>query len=359
MKIFFSIFFFVFLFQPIVAQENNSYSKEKIIRWPKFFKAQIPENVTAVAGIQVIPLVWDRERLGYVQVGLNNKKVSARPDKSFTPFLQEYIQKQYGDDYKKTGMHLLWIVKDLRINERTLFSNEQAFTRLKADAYFSADGTAYQFVVAFDTVIRRGGVDLTGWHGQFIAEAFHLLLKQSLQKNDALKTDASMELLTVQEIVDKEKRKLNIPILNDMEYKEGVYASFNEFLENQPSITAFEAIKENEEIIFYEMAGTGKKQLPLPWGVCKGGELYKCGKDDLIPLERMGNGFIISTYLENSNRRNNSLFWGAMLGGAVGAVIASATTTSAKIYTVTAIPYITKKQPEACAIDMTTGELTF
>ena len=68
-------------------------------------------------------------------------------------------------------MHLLWIVKDLRINERTLFSNEQAFTRLKADAYFSADGTAYQFVAAFDTVIRRGGVDLTGWHGQFIASA--------------------------------------------------------------------------------------------------------------------------------------------------------------------------------------------
>jgi hypothetical protein len=343
------------LLQPATAQDNNE--RKKTIKWPKYFKAQIPIGAPEVASISVVPFLWDADRLGYVQVGLDNKKISAVPDKPFQNFIQDYITKQYGDDYKKNGLHLLWIVKDLRINERTFMSSELAFTRLKADAYISTDGNAYHFVTGFDTVLRRGSMDVTAWHGQYMAEAFHLLLKQSLQKEN--RTASSTEEITIQQIEENEKQQLNIPVLTDAEYKEGVYVSFNEFLQNDPSITSFEAITENKKVKIYSVEDAEKKVLNMPWGLCKQGEIYKNEEGNLIPLERMGNGYIISTYLENSTRRNQNIFMGALLGGVIGAVAGSAASSSIKIYTVTAIPYIIKKQPEACAIDMTTGALTF
>lgn len=347
----------VLLVQPVFAQDSRN-GKEKIIKWPKYYKAQIPSDAIGVASINVVPFLWDADRLGYVQVGLNNRKISAIPDKPFPSFIQQYIDKQYGNDYKSGGLHLLWIVKDLRINERTLFSSEHAFTRLKADAYISPDGNAYSFVMGFDTVLRRGGMDVTNWHGQYMAEAFHHLLKQSLQKTQTLNHSLT-EALTIQQIQQKEKERLNMPVLTHPVFKEGVYASFNEFLQNSPSVTRFDAVAENKKLKIFAIEGADKKLLDMPWGLCKNGEIYKYEEGDLIPLERTGDGFIISTYLENTNRRNKNMFLAALLGGAIGAIAVHDASSSIKIYSVTAIPYITKKQPEACAIDMMTGELTF
>lgn len=298
-------------------------NKTKTIKWPKYYKAKIPDASTSVASIKVIPVLWDAGRLGYVQVGLDNKNVSAVPEEPSDRFIQDYITKQYGDDFKSGGLHLLWIVKDLRINERTLFSSEYAFVRLRADAYASAEGNTYRLVTAFDTVLRHGGLEATGWHGQNMAQAFHLLLKQTLEQTPAAMADASAVTFTVAQIETQEEQRFALPVLTASAYKEGVYTSFNEFLQNNPSIDNFEAITEDKKVRLYSVAGVYRSRIDKPWGVCTDGELYKYEAGELIPVERLGNGFLISTYLENTNRRNKNMFTAALVGGAVGGVLGS------------------------------------
>jgi hypothetical protein len=104
------------------------------------------------------------------------------------------------------------------------------------------------------------------------------------------------------------------------------------------------------------VAGSSTTLIEHPWGICKDGELYKYNDQILIPIEKSGNSFVVSNYLDAINRKNQSIFWGAMIGGVGGAALGS---TSGGVYTVTTIPYITRQQPEATTIDVDNGDLMF
>ncbi len=345
--------FFLTIFQATIAQERT-----RKVKMPKYYKASIPADAMAVAGIQVIHVLPDSTRLGFLQKGLANQKVTAVPEENMTTFLQEYIDKQYKDDYKKEGVYLLWMIKDLRINERTFFSTEKAFARLHADAYVSKDGRLYKFVTTLDTVrVYSSMMDVTSSHGENIAGAFQRLLLQSVRNADMALSDSSQYMATDNVIAFSEKR-FRFPIITDTVFKEGAYMNFNEFLQNSPSLSNYEVLasgKKDGKIRLFNK--DGEKKDIIPWGICKSGELYKYYDNELIAIERNGNGFIISDYVERVNRRNQGIFGAAFLGGAIGAAIANSS--AHKLYNVTTISYITKKQPEASCIDMETGELTF
>ena len=325
---------------------------------PKYYKASIPADGMAVAGIKVMQVLPDSTRLGFLQKGLANQKVTAIPGENITTFLQEYIDRQYKDDFKNEGVHLLWMVKDLRINERTFFSTEKAFARLHADAYISRDGKLYKFVTSIDTVrVLSSMMDVTSSHGENIAGAFQRLLLQSVRKAEIALNDSS-QYMTMDDVITLSAKRFQFPIITDTIFKEGAYMRYEEFLQNNPTLTNYElrlSDKKNGKISLINKEG--EKNDFVPWGICKRGEIYKYHEGELIPIERNGNGFIISDYVEKINRRNQGIFGATFVGGAIGAAIASSS--SPKMYDVTSIPYITKKQPEASAIDMETGELTF
>lgn len=346
------------------AQDAGT-EKAKIIKWPLYYKAKFPSDAPAVAAITVLPFTWDRERLGYVQKGMANAYASAVPQQPLPQFLQAYIQKQYAADYKGDGVHLLWLVNDLRISERTFFSSEYAFAKLKADVYMSEDSNTYRRISRFDTVIRRGGLDVTNMHGQVMAETFHILLKQTLEKLPTAMATTPTEVYTKKQIIEKKLALRSQPVLQVQSYNEGIYTNFEEFLQNDPAITQFSVINNDGDSRLYAMHSDGDSSLVKnAWGLSIGDELYHLAGGALIPLEREGDGFIISTYRDAVRRRNKSMFTGAMIGGALGGAIGGAIGAAAArndrgIYTVTSMPYLGKKVPEARAIDMETGALTF
>jgi hypothetical protein len=352
LKLLAAILFFGF-FQTSIGQERT-----KKVKMPKFYKASLPAKSVAVADIQIVQAVPDSTCLGYLQKGLANQKVTAVPDKNLVSFLQDYIKKQYNEDYSKEGVHFLWVIKDLRINERTFFSTESAFARLHADAYVSKDGNLYSFVTSVDTVrVYNSMVDVTSSHGENIAAALHKLLLQALNKTGNVMEDTTRQM-TIAQLIANENKRFQIPIINDSVYKEGVYLNFQEFLQNKPSVASYEIQPIDKKTIRVVLTGQDsiKKDL-IPWGICKEGELYKFHENELIAIEKRINGFIISDYVDNINRKNRGIFAGVLLGGAIGGAIAGSV--ASKTYTVNAIPYVKKKQPEASAIDMETGELTF
>jgi hypothetical protein len=331
----------------------------KSIKLPKFPNAGFPKKSIAVSTIQLIQLVTDSVKLGYVQKGLDGHVAQLIVSKPLTQFLQEHITKMYKTEYKKTGVKLLWVLKELRIAERTNTFSELAYAKFNADAYISTVEGSYKWVTTIDTVfINETSGDVTAWHGNYIENGIKLLLNQTLSNAALLSTDTSGQI-TMAQIVERQKRqKENIPILNDYVYAEGAYANFQEFLQNKPSIFNAETVViEKNKVKFVAESAENKKDTINVWGICKNGEVYKYYNDMLIPIEKHEKGFIVSDYVEKTNRRNKNMFMGALLGGVAGALIMS----SKKELLVTNIPYITKvkKQPEASCIDMQTGEFSF
>lgn len=340
------------------AQKKEEKEQFKEIKLEKYDFDPLPVSVSEVSSISVISSVRDSSQIGFVQTGMTNRKKKAVPDKKeLTDFLQSYVNREYKEIMKPGGLHLLWVVKDLRINERTFAMAEKAYVHLKADAWISKDSINYAFVTAFDTVLVTGGMDVTRKHGHNIATAFNLLLQRSMELEKAALTTTGQTLLSISKIEESDQKRFDIPALKDTLIREGAYVTFNEFLLNTPSIEHFNVVT-NEwlQSTIYQVDSNGAKHAIIPWGICKKGELYKYYGWDLIPIEKIGYEYILSTYLGNIHRKNDGIFWGTLIGGIPGALAGAK---SGKVYSVTAISYITKKQPEACLIDMETGKLSF
>lgn len=339
------------------AEPSGYVEKPKKVKMPKYFVAGFPKKSIPVTTIQIRQTVWDSTRLGFLEKGMFNMKTEAVPADNLTEFLQEYVTKQYKEGYKKTGNTLLIVVNELRINERTMFSSDNAFTKIGADAWIAADGISFRHVASIDSVLLYTGmVDVTSEHGTNIAKGLYHLVLTAL-KNAQAGDYINPLMVTEEEIISKAREGSRSPILTASTYKEGAYMSFAEFLQNAPSVSSFETIVVDKKKIKIEMMEAGVRKEIIPWGICKGGDIYKYYEQSLVPIEKNNDGFIISDYIEKSRRRNSGIYMGAILGGAIGAGIASGT--AKKMYLVPEIPYLKKKQPEACAIDMETGEFTF
>lgn len=202
----------------------------------------------------------------------------------------------------------------------------------------------------------RNGMEVTSRHDENIARVLHLLLKTSVDQGLAL-LESNPATTSKEDIKAAQLAALRMPVLDEETHVEGVYMSYEEFKANKPSMTVpFRAEKSRKKLALYTLdANNNKVPINHAWGFCSRNELYKLDGNNIVPLEKSGNGFIISRYLQDAQRRNKAIFMSTLFGGATGAVIASGAT---QISVVTAIPYITKQQPEATALDMITGELT-
>ena len=118
------------------------------------------ETLIRLSGIKVVPMCADTNYLGFVQAGMMNRMIHAVPDKPFTPYLQDFVNEVFKDVYTEPGFQLLWIIKDLRINE----SSDDALVRLRADAYLSTDKAHYRLLTAFDTILVQGGMEIPSMH---------------------------------------------------------------------------------------------------------------------------------------------------------------------------------------------------
>lgn len=322
----------------IIPLESYRYKKKPALNFP-------------LRGIEIINNVWDTTRLGFVQVGMMNKKIGAHFDTTMHAALQQFCDKQYGSYYQPAGQKMLWVINELRINERTSFTSERAFVYLNAASYLEDEGGQFRTLTRVDTVLERGGMDVTQKHDEHIGEALHLLFTESLAGS------ASGEAMSHEGVIAKEAARYDLPILTDPVLEKGVYTSFKEFKNNAPSVRNFSVKEKRGKVTVYQVLEDGREvALEKVWGLCTDKEIYKYLFGDLIALEQVGKGFVVSNYLESINRRNKAIFWSAMLGGAVGAGVVSG---SNKVYEVTALPYIKYNRPEATCINMQNGTLSF
>lgn len=356
------IIFLLLLSQTSFAQAEAgnevTYERVRVIPLNRYKIKKQPDLVFPLQGVEVVVNVWDSSWLGFAQVGMANKKIRAHFDTSMQLALQQFVDKQYSSYYTPSGGKMLWVINDLRINERTFMSSERAYVYLSANAYLAGEDGMYRELARVDTVLQRGGLDVTGRHEANIGEVLHLLFVKSIGGTTGGEKMSRLSVLATEEA------RYNLPILTDYRLQEGVYTSFKEFKNNAPSIRSYIVKPQKRgKVAVYQVLEDGKEiEVEKVWGLCHQNELYKVLFGELIPLEQVGRGFMISDYLEASNRRNRAMFWASMLGGmggAIGAGIGSGIASTARMHEVTAIPYIKYNRPEASCINMQNGTLSF
>jgi hypothetical protein len=149
---------------------------------------------------------------------------------------------------------------------------------------------------------------------------------------------------------------------------QGAYASFEEFVNNSPSVTGplwatADTAAGNGHVRLYTMEPDSSwRPLTTVWGICFGGnELYKYENGLLVPIEKSGNGFILSRYQLPALRKNQALYWRRLAANAwrhdtnpfdrSKSLVVKSFAAGAQLRTA--------YQPVATCIDMTTGELGF
>ncbi|RFM29348.1 hypothetical protein [Chitinophaga silvisoli] len=313
-----------------------------------------PDEKTAIAinvsGIQIINEVGDSTILGYVQTGMFNKWKPAALANPFTEYLQSYVDQRYHSIYKKEGAQLVIVIQEVRIGERTFSMSERSFLHFKAISFAGDNSGKFTQIGALDTILTKGGMDVTHKHGENIIAALQILLARTPVQ--------SPETYTLSELKEKAAARYNVPALQAKEHADGIYLTFKDFLADKPSVTDIEYENDNNIIRFYHKDSSGNKiYVDKFWGVRKSGALLKqYDYGALIPIEQKQNSIYLTNYLSMSRRNNNAIIWGAAGGGMLGAAIAG-TIAAGTMPLVENVPYIKKKAPYATRVDIETGEL--
>lgn len=361
------------------AQKDKFKEKFVKIDMPEMPIAEFPDDAIAVSGIKIMQNLDDSFRMGYAHKGPEIATLIFK--KPVSEIFQKQVNRLYKHEYKKNGATIFWVINDLRFGAKLAEDDysvkrfspaiDCSFTRFNADAYISVDGNLFKKVCSIDTVFLI--LNIPSGHGTDLEHAFRVLLRRTLLTGkDVLENKA--DELTIEQIANRSAQKPVIPILIDSNYQDGAYANYAEFLANNPSIKSYETVvSKKKKVAIVSTADNNNKDTLNVWGICKNGEIYKYYQEFLIPVEKQGNGFVISGYVEKTSRRNTNYsnatlaatFTGLYSGVPVpflsmGITIA-AVIVSGKPLLVNTIPYIDEKdkQPVATCIDMRTGNFSF
>jgi hypothetical protein len=172
---------------------------------------------------------------------------------------------------------------------------EKTHIRLKAEVYARRDNR-YLPLVRIDTLQATGNVTYStvkctynGWEKELVA------ILEELTENAALavaRKESSGKWITWDDIHQFNRSRFTIPIFDNPTLSRGVYASFEEFRDNAPSIHDFEIRKDNGGLAIYLKGDDGTSYYTHnAWGCCDGRQIFLIRDGLLKPLRKAGNSF--------------------------------------------------------------------
>lgn len=199
-----------------------------------------------------------------------------------------------------SGNTIFGVIRKLRVSDeitpKTFDNGHQGQARngwdrgvmIKMEYYIRKDSLYYP-LYRFDSLLVFDE-KLYDHAGEFITNA----LEASLNKLYGLNIDIALarsRKISAADILNKIRLSYNQPVLNDVVYKKGIYASFNEFKTNNPSITDYEFKKGQLGDILYVKKDGLEYPERTAWGFCDGKNIYINSGDKFSQLIRVGNTF--------------------------------------------------------------------
>ncbi len=263
--------------------------------------------------------------IGWVQTGILNKKRFATLENELIDEIYHIIVPENRSSEDLVPIRVA--VTNLQISELTKAMKEYAQAQVGLTFYALKENEWLPIAKTFSTMQLKD-LDVTARHPENIVSALEDAIKQFSQSSWREKIESSKSIV----MESKEFDASQVPIFAATDIKNGIYKSFKEFYNNEPGITEGFEVKEKNRVKLWMVDEEGKRSNTKNddhFGFAHNGTIYKKHFDYYLPLEKKVDGFY---YLGPATADANSVSTGAILGGAIGASIAAASTAEKVIY---------------------------
>lgn len=307
---------------PTLAQNPHTLSLDEV---------SVPAHDSNFKALLIVDGRKDKSHIGWVQTGMMNKKRIARFIRPFDQELDDMFNRSGLLTTSSTGFIIR--VTRLYINEITMATREIARAEVSCDLFKIAGTDSCYFVASVFGVSEQRGMDVTNKHADNIAKAFEKAILDFASK----KVSAAQQARKFFHVNDLGKETVlakdlsSIAILNTSQYQNGIFTTFEDFLNNRPSITARYEVREGKTTKLWRVDETGKR-VRIQEGVyafAKDNALYILFNKEFFPLERKKRSF---QFIGRSTPDSGAVMTGGLIGGAIGGAIAGASSATRKIY---------------------------
>lgn len=260
--------------------------------------------------IEWVDLRPNKSNIGWAQKGMSNRKVFAVLDSP----VENVMKKFFSEKGKEINIAVRF--RQLFINELTKATKEFGFADVSLEI-FLVNGEKYNYLETITYSSRSKAADVTKKHGQNILNAVNGALS-------FIETDHKSDIfLTAEEWESNAPIFLNtenLPILNSTP-KDGLFVTLKEFIENRPreANLIFEKKKQFIEVI--NNNSLKPEEITYGFAVAKNGKAYIRYQEGFQELIRVNNSFFFEgPEIVDANKVSK----GAIIGGAIGAGIAAA-----------------------------------
>ncbi|OUJ73278.1 hypothetical protein [Hymenobacter crusticola] len=183
---------------------------------------------------QVVDLRLNQNNIGWVQGGMYENRILANFRHDFKQELTSFVQ---AASPRKPNAHpILMCVRELQVAEHAKQTHQTASAELVVD-YLYQQSNGYHLVAhTAEAVTSKSLGDATAYHEYNLVK----ILNQSLAKLASINLEqvvATAPAMTWEEVLGSTNRtQANYPIMADEVLRPGVYATFQEFRNNAPSL---------------------------------------------------------------------------------------------------------------------------
>lgn len=208
---------FIFGLFLLFAISGNAQRKDYTIKFKekiKPFKANF--NYSGVIDRRLI-----KENVGYVQIGLSNKRVPALFEGKFEEVIEAQVPKVILDD--ADGEKIYFVFHALNVGERISGMSERGSCRMEIEFVKKIDSTYYSYGT-FTSEVEGKGMDVTGGHDRRILQA----LKECIIgfESSILSNNSAVEIFELEET--------SFPYNYNEVPAKGMYSSFPKMAKNEP-----------------------------------------------------------------------------------------------------------------------------
>lgn len=292
-------------------------------------KYYLSKDSISVRVSEVIDGRKDKKVIGLVQLGLNNRQEFAIFEKPLLQEIHDLLNRS----------HLLAIsneavivrVSRLYISELTLALSETAKAELSLDVFIKDEGDAYFYISSIYVSEESKGIDVTAKHAENIVKAIQkaLILFASREKRVNSQMGFTREDLMNPDLTFRDASSM--PIVQALQYKDGFFATFDEFINNMPSVDINCKIKMSSKIKV-KCDDSDKEMESGIYGFANNNQLYVLFHQQFYLLEKRNDEFYFAG--PRMPGRTSSYAKGWMMAGALGGSIASHSASYNAIYKV-------------------------
>ena len=294
-------------------------------------------------------------------IGFFNKKNSNTPTKIIPPngtisdYVLDYLKSDLQGHLNSEGQNIKFILNLFSAGQDSTQEETLSYAKLNADIFETLSTGDSIYLGTYDSTIISQNQN-TGVNGH-ISDLLYGLIKYSNALLVNTKAKGTNIIINKQVKIRSDQVAMQNKIKRETVYPTGIYTSFLQFLDDAPAITSFRVSYnvKTDSVTFFKIDSkdSSGKAIDSIWGLAAGNELYRYSNGNIVPIEKLDNGFLLSRYVDPKLRKNHASFWRNNIGNKTDTNNPFDNKYNVKVKTKNGLEF------QATRIDMRTGNLTF